>query len=161
MASRWRPLDYDACFNSDRRIPMRHLTFGAAALYLLLFGGTLPTAAQSPGGMLNQGQGTSQEKFNLSPSQEHNMMQALRNEQKQTPPAAFDGHVGSKVPDSMSTKSLPDEATAQAPETKGLLFVHLPDRVLLIDPDNKAIVEIVADHTTTGSGGSNTGSDGK
>jgi hypothetical protein len=161
MASRWRPLDYDACFNSDRRIPMRHLTFGAAALYLLLFGGTVPAAAQNPGGMLNQDQGTSQEKFNLSPSQEHNMMQALRNEQKQTPPAAFDGHVGSKVPDSMSTKSLPDEATAQAPETKGLLFVHLPDRVLLIDPDNKAIVEIVADHTTTGSGGSNTGSDGK
>jgi hypothetical protein len=161
MASRWRPLDYDACFNSDRRIPMRHLTFGAAALYLLLFGGTVPAAAQNPGGMLNQGQGTSQEKFNLSPSQEHNMMQVLRNEQKQTPPAAFDGHVGSKVPDSMSTKSLPDEATAQAPETKGLLFVHLPDRVLLIDPDNKAIVEIVADHTTTGSGGSNTGSDGK
>jgi hypothetical protein len=158
MAPRWRPLDDDACFNSDRRIPMRHLTFGAAALYLLLFGGTVPAAAQTPGGMLNQGQGTSQEKFNLSPAQEHNMMQALRNEQKQTPPAAFDGHVGSKVPDSMSTKSLPDEATAQAPETKGLLFVHLPDRVLLIDPDNKAIV---ADHTTRGSGGSISGSDSK
>jgi hypothetical protein len=161
MAPRWRPLDYDVCFNSDRRIPMRHLTFGAAALYLLLFGGAVPAAAQSPDNMLNQGQGTSQEKFNLSPSQEHNMMQALRNEQKQNAPSAFDGHVGSKVPDSMSTRSLPDEATAQAPETKGLLFVHLPDRVLLIDPDTKAVVEIVADHTTTGSGGSNTGNDSK
>jgi hypothetical protein len=140
---------------------MRHLTFGAAAVYLLLFGAAVPAAAQSPGGMSGQGQGTSQEKFNLSPSQEHNMMQALRNEQKQNAPPAFDGRVGSKVPDSMSTKSLPDAATAQAPETKGLLFVHLPDRVLLIDPDTKAVVEIVADQTTTGSSGSNTGSDSK
>jgi len=137
------------------------IIFGAAALSVLLFGGAVPAAAQSPGGMMNQGQGTSREKFNLSPSQEHNMMQALRNEQKQTPPSTFDGQVGSKVPDSMSTKSLPDEATAQAPQTKGLLFVHLPDRVLLIDPDNKAVVEIVADQTTTGSSGSNTGSDSK
>jgi hypothetical protein len=133
---------------------MRHLTLGSAALALLFFGGAVPVAAQSPGSsdMSSQGQGTAREKFNLSQSQEKNMMQALRNERTQNPPSGFDGSVGSKVPDSMSTSSLPNEATAQAPQTKGLLFVRLPDRVLLIDPDNKAVVEIVADETTTGSG---------
>jgi len=138
---------------------MRHLTLGSAALALLFFGGAVPIAAQNPGisDISSQGQGTAQEKFNLSPSQEKNVTQALRNEQAQNPPAGFDGRVGSKVPDSMSARSLPNEASAQAPGTKGMLFVKLPDRVLLIDPENKAVVEIVADETTTGSGGSNTG----
>lgn len=143
---------------------MRHLTLGSAALALLCFGGVVPVAAQTPGqgpgGLSSSGQGTAQEKFNLSPSQEKSMTQALRNEQTQSAPSGFDGRVGSKVPDSMSTRSLPDQASAQAPQTKGLLFVKLPDRVLLIDPENKAVVEIVADETTTGSGGSNTGSSG-
>jgi len=139
---------------------MRHLTSATTALALLVFGGLAPAAAQAPGGsgMSSQGQGASQEKFNLSPSQERSMSQALRSEQTQNPPSGFDGRVGSKVPDSLSTRSLPDQASANAPQTKGLLFVKLPDRVLLIDPDNKAVVEIVADETTTGSGGSTTGS---
>jgi hypothetical protein len=140
---------------------MRHLTLGATALALLFFGGAVPAAAQNTGSsMSSQGQGTSQEKFNLSPSKERQMMQVLRNEQTQNPPSGFDGRVGSKVPDSMTTKSLPNEASAHAPETKGVLFVRLPDRVLLIDPDNKAVVEIVADETTTGSGSSDGDSPG-
>ena len=56
----------------------------------------------------------------------------------------------------MQTKSVPNNVTAQVPETKGLLFVKLPDRVLLIDPDNKAVLEIVADSSTAGSGNTQT-----
>ena len=38
------------------------------------------------------------------------------------------------------------------PEVKELLFVKLPDRVLLFDPDTKLVSEIVlsSDWTTTG-----------
>jgi hypothetical protein len=162
MAPRKRPLDDDDPTQTGG-FPMRHLALSSAALALLFFGGAVPAAAQNAGGpaMSAQGQGTAQEQFNLSPSKERNMMQALRNEQTQNPPSGFDGRVGSKVPESMSTRPLSNEATAQAPETKGLLFVRLPDRVLLIDPENKAVVEIVADETTTGSAGSNTGGDNK
>ena len=34
---------------------------------------------------------------------------------------------------------------------KNLLFVKLPDRIVLIDPDTKRVTEIVADEATTGS----------
>jgi hypothetical protein len=42
--------------------------------------------------------------------------------------------------------------TAQVPETKTFLFVKLPDRILLIDPDSKAVAEIVGGPASTGSG---------
>jgi hypothetical protein len=56
----------------------------------------------------------------------------------------------------MTTQSMPSNVTNQVPETKNLLFVKLPDRIVLIDPDNKLVTQIVMDSTTTGS--STTGS---
>lgn len=43
------------------------------------------------------------------------------------------------------------------PETKSYLFIKLPDRILLIDPDTKTVAEIVGAPATTGSsqGGTN------
>jgi hypothetical protein len=46
---------------------------------------------------------------------------------------------------------MPDDVTAQVPETKDYLFVKLPDRILIIDPDSKTVAEIVAAPATTGS----------
>jgi hypothetical protein len=40
--------------------------------------------------------------------------------------------------------------TDQVPETKSYLFIKLPDRILLIDPDSKAVAEIVGAPGTTG-----------
>ena len=59
----------------------------------------------------------------------------------------------------MSAQSMPSNVTNQVPETKNLLFVKLPDRIVLIDPDNKLVTQIVTDNTTTGSSttGSSTG----
>jgi len=127
---------------------MRHLIFARPRSLLLLFGGAVPAAAQSPGGMMNQGQGTSREKFKPQPvaGAQHDAGAPQRAEATPHPRSTASRQQGS---DSMSTKSLPDEATAQAPQTKVFCSWHLPDRVLLIDPDNKAVVEIVADHTTT------------
>jgi hypothetical protein len=51
----------------------------------------------------------------------------------------------------MSPHALPSEITSQIPETKGLLFVRLPDRVLLIDPDERKVIEIVADASKSNS----------
>jgi hypothetical protein len=45
---------------------------------------------------------------------------------------------------------MPDDVTAQVPETKTYLFVKLPDRILLIDPDTKVVAEIVGAPATTG-----------
>jgi hypothetical protein len=51
----------------------------------------------------------------------------------------------------MAAHPMPGNVAADVPETKNLLFVKLPDRVLLIDPDSKAIAEILLAGDTTGS----------
>jgi hypothetical protein len=53
----------------------------------------------------------------------------------------------------MTAQSLPNNVIDQVPEAKELMFVKLPDRVILIDPDSKLVSEIVlnSDSTTTGS----------
>ena len=78
--------------------------------------------------------------------------QGLASSPSQAAPDGSQPQVGNKLPDSMTAQSLPSNVTDQIPEAKKLLFVKLPDRVLLIDPDNKMVTEIVgADETTTGS----------
>ena len=99
----------------------------------------------------------------LSPTQQRTVSQGLASSPSQSAPAA-QPQVGDKMPDSMTAQSLPSNVTDQVPEAKNLLFVKLPDRVLLIDPDNKVVTELVmdsgasSDTTGSNSGSSNTGS---
>jgi len=99
----------------------------------------------------------------LTPTQQRTVSQGLANSPSQSAPAA-QPQVGDKMPDSMTAQSLPTNVTDQVPEAKNLLFVKLPDRVLLIDPDNKVVTELVmdsgasSDTTGSNSGSSNTGS---
>lgn len=99
----------------------------------------------------------------LTPTQQRTVSQGLASSPSQSAPAA-QPQVGDKMPDSMTAQSLPTNVTDQVPEAKNLLFVKLPDRVLLIDPDNKVVTELVmdsgasSDTTGSNSGSSNTGS---
>lgn len=79
------------------------------------------------------------------------MSQGLANTPSQSAPSGTQPQVGSKIPDSMTTRELPTNVTDQVPETKQLLFVKLPDRIMLIDPDTKLVTEIIMDSGTTGS----------
>jgi hypothetical protein len=51
----------------------------------------------------------------------------------------------------MTAQQIPRNVTDQVPEAKNLLFVKLPDRIILIDPDTKLMSEIVMDSVTAGS----------
>ena len=92
----------------------------------------------------------------LTATQQRTVNQGLANSPSQPAPGA-QPQVGDKVPDSMNAQSLPTNVTNQVPEAKNLLFVKLPDRVLLIDPDSKMVSEIVMD-TDSQTTGANTGS---
>jgi hypothetical protein len=89
------------------------------------------------------------EKLNLSQAKEKQVTDGLSREQSQSAPG-YQGQIGSKPPDSLSLKPMPDDVTSQVPETKTYLFVKLPDRILLIDPDTKVVAEIVGAPATTG-----------
>jgi hypothetical protein len=95
----------------------------------------------------------------LTPTQQRTVSQGLASSPSQSAPAA-QPQVGDKMPDSMTAQQLPSNVTDQVPEVKKLLFVKLPDRVILIDPDSKQVSEIVmdADSATTGSNSANPGS---
>ena len=88
---------------------------------------------------------------NLNPAQQQMVSNNLSSTPSQSAPSGAQPQVGDKVPDSMSAQSMPQNVADQVPEAKELLFVKLPDRILLIDPDTKLISEIVTEPTTTGS----------
>jgi hypothetical protein len=87
----------------------------------------------------------------LTANQQQAVSQGLSTSPPQQAPAGAQPAVGNKLPDSMTAQSLPNDVTDQVPQVKNLLFVKLPDRIVLIDPDTKRVTEIVADEATTGS----------
>jgi hypothetical protein len=89
----------------------------------------------------------------LTATQQHAVSQGLASSPSQSSPAGSQPQVGNKLPDSMTAQALPNNVTDQVPQVKNLLFVKLPDRVMLIDPDTKLVTEILmdSDSTTTGS----------
>jgi hypothetical protein len=87
----------------------------------------------------------------LTANQQQAVSQGLSTSPSQQAPAGAQLAVGNKLPDSMTAQSLPNNVSDQVPQVKNLLFVKLPDRIVLIDPDTKRVTEIVADEATTGS----------
>jgi hypothetical protein len=114
----------------------------ASAIAIAIFSSVGIAAAQ-------RGPGNAQ--ADLTPTQERMVSQGLASSPSHPAPAGAQPQVGSKLPDSMAAQTLPKNVTDQVPEAKDLLFVKLPDRVILIDPDTKLVTEIVMDSATTGS----------
>jgi hypothetical protein len=125
---------------------MHQLIRGGAIAVAILGTVSLAVAQRAPGDQ-------------LSANQQQTVSQGLASSPSQPAPSGEQPQVGNKLPDSMSAQSMPSNVTNQVPDTENLLFVKLPDRIVLIDPDNKLVTQIVMDNTTTGSSttGSNTG----
>ena len=123
----------------------------AGAITLAMFGSVGFAAAQG---------GPSTGHADLTATQQRMVSQGLSASPSQQPgTGSAQPQVGDKVPDSMTAQSLPSNVTDQVPEVKKLLFVKLPDRVILIDPDSKLVSEIVMDpDSATGSNSATTGS---
>jgi hypothetical protein len=118
----------------------------AGAIAVAIFSSAGIAAAQNA-----PSQATGAARPDLTATQERMVSQGLASSPSQSAPAGAQPQVGGRVPDSMSAQALPSNVTDQVPEAKGLLFVKLPDRIMLIDPDTKMVTEIVLDATTTGS----------
>ena len=103
-------------------------------------------AAQSP--LSTPG---AQSKLQLSQQQKQQIGQALSGEQPQQA-AGAQAQVGSKLPASMTTHPMPGSVTAQVPATKDFHFVKLQDRVLIVDPKDQMIAEVIQVPSTTGAG---------
>jgi hypothetical protein len=125
------------------------------AIAFALFGASVAAAQQPPAG--SSSPSGAQGHLNLNQTQERAVSQGLRNEQAQPQPPGPQAQVGSKVPDSLTPKAIPDNVTAQVPEAKEFLFVKLPDRILVVDPHSKMVAEIILAADTGGTMGSGPG----
>jgi hypothetical protein len=135
------------------------------AIMLALLSGIDLAAAQQTQGNSNtpsmnspQSPNSSQQATILSPAQKQAVVQGLRGELTQTLGANEQAQIGSKPPVSVSQQALPDHVRSDVPQTQSMLFVKLPDRILLIDPAQQMVTQILLTGDAS-SGSSSTGPD--
>jgi hypothetical protein len=131
---------------------------GIAALALLATLSPPATAAEThnsatPGGAARP-QGESHQRLDLSSAQQQQLAHALAEERAQLPPAGFKPSVGGTVPSSVSLVPVPLMVSNEIPATKNFSFAKLQDqKILLVDPKNREIAEVIqAPASTTGRG---------
>jgi hypothetical protein len=89
--------------------------------------------------------------LNLTAQQKQTILQSVQTEKGQPAPAGFLPRVGAPVPQSMSMRRLPPNVTTQVPVTKDLEYTILDNNeVLLIDPKDRRVAEIIMPSGTTG-----------
>jgi hypothetical protein len=89
----------------------------------------------------------------LTEDQKHTVAEALKDKEPQTLPPGTQAEVGKKLPDVIKLRLMPPEVYAIVPEAQDVLYVRLPDRVVLLDPVTQISADIILDRdrATTGS----------
>jgi hypothetical protein len=116
---------------------MSKLIYAGATILAILDGVGFAAAQREPCG-------------NLTRTQERTVSQGLASSPSQAAPVV-QPQVGDMLPDSLAAQALPSDISDRVPDAKQLLFVKLPDRIVLIDPETKLVTEIVMDEFTSGS----------
>jgi hypothetical protein len=139
----------------DLVIGLDHSALQEAIMNQLIRVGTITVAIFGSVGFASAQSAPGYGHQDLTTAQQRTVSQGLASSPSQTAPTGAQPQVGEKVPDSMTAQSMPSDVSNQVPEAKSLLFVKLPDRVLLIDPDSKRVSEIVMDADSDSTTGSN------
>jgi hypothetical protein len=119
-----------------------------AIIALLLLGvAIVPAAAQTttdtahPGAEMNPAAVPS---LSLNTAQKQTIYSSISNQkQKETAPPTFRAAVGAVVPTSIELQDLPKSIVDLIPELKDYEYAMVANQVLLVDPKNKQVVEII------------------
>jgi hypothetical protein len=90
---------------------------------------------------------------NLTDDQKRTIVEGLKDKEPQALPPGTRAEVGKKLPEVIALRPMPPEIYAVVPEAQDVLYVRLPDRVVLLDPVTQisAVILLDRDRTTTGS----------
>jgi hypothetical protein len=88
--------------------------------------------------------------FKLTEEQKRTIAQGLQDKDPQALPPGTQAEVGKKLPEVIKLRPMPPEIYAIVPEAQDVLYVRLPDRVVLLDPVTQISAEIILDRATTG-----------
>ena len=121
--------------------------FGTTALAIL--GAVSVAAAQAPSTPPAGAAGTSQiaspsPKVQLSAAQKAAIYKAVsKDKSKSAAPTNFQASIGAKVPASIELHALPAEAVATAQAASSYRYTMVNNQVVLIDPLNMEVVDII------------------
>ena len=115
-------------------------------MHLILRGTTIALALIGSIGLAAAAQ------LNLTSAQKQTIYQSVASEKGQSTPAGFQARVGAKAPTSLSMHQLPSNATNQVSTAKDYEWAKLQNNeVLLINPKDRLVAEIIIPPSTTGS----------
>jgi hypothetical protein len=84
----------------------------------------------------------------LTDDQKRTIAQGLKGKEPQTLPPGTQAEVGKKLPEVMKLRPMPPEIYAIVPESQDVLYVRLPDRVVLLDPVTQISADIILDRAS-------------
>jgi hypothetical protein len=83
--------------------------------------------------------------LDLSATQQKDIWKDLsRHAASQTAPSGFNATVGEAIPTGVSTYPLPRQAARDVPAVKPYRYAMLQDKVLIVNPRDKKIADVVA-----------------
>lgn len=107
----------------------------SGAIALAILGSSFASAQTAPGA----------NHPNLTPTPERTVCQGYAALPSQAAPIGMQPQFGDMLLDSLAAQALPSGVSNQVLEAKQLLFVKLPDRIVLIDPETKLATHILMD----------------
>ena len=114
---------------------MRAILLGTATALVLAGSASLAAAGQ----------------LSLTSTQMQSIYHSLASEKAQTAPFNFQPKVGAKIPDSLAMYPLPSTVTNEIAATKGFEYAKLAsNEVVLIDPKDRRVAEVIMPRNTTG-----------
>jgi hypothetical protein len=115
-----------------------------AAVVLLLLGGPVPAPAQVPAQPGAETNPAAVPNLKLTAAQKQTIYSSISSQkQKETAPPTFRAAVGAPVPASVELQPLPKTIVDLVPELKDYQYAMVANQVLLVDPKNKQVVEII------------------
>jgi uncharacterized protein DUF1236 len=118
--------------------------FVLAPLALVAF--STPASAQTPPSA-SLGVADPAAPLALTPAERTAILDAVRRDSQKPNskmPADSDVSVGVQLPPSIALRILPDAALAQAPAAKTVQYTLIGNRVVLVDPTNMRVVDIIS-----------------
>jgi hypothetical protein len=135
-----------------RRYSMNHLRIGTITVALLgstalALAGGAGTSAQTTGGGAAATQqqtqmGTGGGQLTLSSEQREQIFEKVA-VSPQPAPSGFTPSVGAQVPAELQLQPIPQEVASEMPELQQFEVAKLEDQLLIVDPDNRQIVEVI------------------
>jgi hypothetical protein len=131
----------------SRGIPHAKALVGTLLLLgpLTLVGVSGPATAQAPPSA-SLGAADPSAPLQLTPAQKTAILEAVRQDKAKpsaSTPLESPVSVGVQLPPSIALKILPDAALAQAPAAKIVQYTMIENQVVLVDPTNMRVVDII------------------